>query len=475
LAGQLHLFVGIGYRSLQRFDVASHHLQRANQILEANLAGSDQEVLEVRLQLALLLADQNEHEAAAADLRRLLVVAEQTHGKDERLSLHIRYKLVKVLEELQRTNEAQTLAQQGATLAEARFGLSDILTLQLRDAALGAFTDQSQYERILRSKKELLDTLTRELGSTHHLTLTVAAQTAGLMALGGEDVGGIAFLRPIVAEARAKHGDEYVYTQMPMMALAVMLARSGEVAEAAELMRAVWQAQERQVGQAHIISLTSRMGYARLLLPLGRHDEAADILRQGLRIAEASLDQSSQITADYQNALAAVLQILHQGDDEVADLRIQLSNHERQFGRTDPNVMAALWRLLIALEDRKRWLEANEVAEDLVARTRETVGTNHTFTATSMVHHGWTLLNLGWLDQAEPVLIRAYDIQLNANTQQAKRDMKLCLGLLSMLYRAQGDSEKADHYSRLEEQLPSAVAPRTKEEPPQPPTSEPDP
>jgi serine/threonine protein kinase/tetratricopeptide (TPR) repeat protein len=454
LAAELHLLVGRGYRTLNELEPAEEHLRRA-----VSLSGSSRELNE-RLQqesqvaLALVESDLGRHESAVEVLSLAATTAEERFGTSDGRTLSSKRQLVDALQKAGKYEEAVKIARATLVAAGPNMSLRENAVVDLRLVIAADPIRENRIDESAGLLREILDDATSQLGATDPETLKAAAKWCAVVILAGRPADAVQRMRGIVDEARAARGDSDFETQAAMLSLANALAATGAFDEAEAMQRDVWHAQESMLGEGHPLTLMTKHEYARMILQSGDVTSAVQLLRRGSEISTISLGKEHPLTIRMRQALSAAQSAQDAGDSEIAAAKAQLASMEQHFGKTDANTLSKMYLLLGLLQERSRWMEANDVAEQLVQRCSEAYGPRDPQTASALVQYGFSLAMLTWIDQAEPVLVRAYDLLLTAEGDLALLNRRTAVGVLAVICDAKGEKERAQRYRDALSKMP---------------------
>lgn len=450
VAAELHLIVGRGYRAIHEVGPAEEHLKRAAALATATGESNQRLRQDARVSLALLDSDLGRHDSAIAILEESALAAVKDSGPAGIRSLEARRLLANALWDAGRFPEAVQAAKLALAEAGANATLREKVVIDLRLIVAADPVRENHVEESASQLFMLLNESASQRGENDSETLKVAAKWAAL----ARPADAVDRMRTIVASARNARGDADFETSTVMIALGRVLAASGNTEEATLLQRDAWQAQESLLGEGHPVALMCRYEYASLLLKTGDAASAMALLKRGCAVSEVSLGREHALTKRMQLAFAAVQSALDANDTDIAAARSNLLTLEQQFGKGDPNTLSAMYGLLTLLQDRERWLESKEVAEQIVQRCRETFGPTDVRTASAMVQYGFALGMLNWADQAEAMLVRAYDLLRTAEGDAAAQDRRNALQVLALIFDAKGDTERAQRYRDALSQQP---------------------
>lgn len=446
LAAELHLLVGRGYRGIGELSRARTHLDAAKSLAISSTERDERLLESIASTLAFVDSDAGHHEAALAVHAKSAEDATERYGRASAAALAANLALVETLKKAGKREQAVAIATKVLAAAGSDVPLNDRSVVGLRlIVAADPILDGNLFESVALLK-QLLDDTAGQFGLTDAATLNVAGRWFAMLVQTSGGHSQLQYMRELVAAARASRGDADAETQGVMVALASGLFASNSFDEGLSLLHAVLSSNESRFGEAHPLALMMRSEFAKRLVQGGGAAQAVAVLRRGVDVASVSLGKDHSLTQSLTASFNAALDALDSGDTEIAMAKLQLVDLQRRPGPAADLTITKMYLVIDLLQRRRRFLEANDLADDLVQRSIEALGRTHPKTACAMVVQGWSLAMLNWLDRAEPVLLRAYDSLRQVEGEMALVYKRLAVDGLAGICEIRGEHNRAQHY-----------------------------
>jgi serine/threonine-protein kinase len=274
--------------------------------------------------------------------------------------------------------------------------------------------------------------------------------------LQGDLDGAEEYLRAALATRRAADGKTTATVLANIHNLATLLHEKAEYAEAEELYLEVYEGEIRITGLDHPDRDTAMTNLGRLYRETGRFEEAEHYLREAVAHSTRTRGAIHRYTAYNQNNLAGLLSERGQHAEARTTFETVLEVYAQTVPPDHPFIASskvAYGALLIELDEPAA---AEGHARDALAICEAALPQDHWLTARSRGVLGGSLLAQGHADQAEPLLLAAYE-NLRV-TRPGNRMTRAVLVDLVALYQGRGDQDAADGYERLLRELDAAAA-----------------
>ena len=274
--------------------------------------------------------------------------------------------------------------------------------------------------------------------------------------LQGDLDGAEEHLRAALATRRAADGKTTATVLANIHNLATLLHEKAEYAEAEALYLEVYEGEIRITGLDHPDRDSAMTNLGRLYRETGRFEEAEHFLREAVDHSIRVRGAVHRYTAYNQNNLAGLLSERGQHAEARATFETVLEVYAETVPPDHPFIASskvAYGALLIELGEP---VTAQRHARDALAICEAALPPDHWLTARSQGVLGGSLLAQGSADQAEPLLLAAYD-NLRV-TRPGNRMTRAVLVDLVALYQGRGDQDAADGYERLLRELDAAAS-----------------
>ena len=307
-----------------------------------------------------------EHAQAARDLTR------GARGPDDAQALAATAAVGKELAVLHRHAEAEPLLRDAVARAERRLGADDPVTI------------------------ECLNSLAR--------TLRMQRKFAEAEPL----------YRRALESDRRRHGPRSAEVAQALNSLAVLLNTQRRAAEAEPLYREALAIRASLLGKDHPSYLKAMGNLARVVHDQGRLDEAASMMRDVIREEARILGEDHPSTLLTMNNLATLLAEQGRLEECEALHREVLTRRTRALGEDHPDTLQSMGNVGIVLLRRGRDAEAEVQLRAAVERQRKVLGETHAYTVAAMVSLATAYASQEKFVEAEPVLVRACEPDVQA-------------------------------------------------------------
>lgn len=421
-----------------KYDDARRELESVLPLQLAALGAANPATIRTRAELGRVLHLQNQFERAEVLLRESLTALAANHDEPWRLAIAVRSRLIDVLIERARAQEAVALCRQSLEIEKRHLG-SDHPDIARSLAQLAqALTKDLRYADAEQVHRDVVDMSLRLYGEEHPAT---AFALAGLsVAVDSEDRPDEA--RAIVARAlgiyRRTLGNDHPRTLRVLRNLAVSTRQAGRFQEAEPLYREVYETCKRTLGPEHSQTLDALKGLQILRLNEGRMDDARVLARQVVRTYEHLVSPPTAEPA----TLIAYAEYLF--TVEVEDVR-------------NPRRATEIATRAVTATGRKDYLALRALgfAQSAAGRPREAIASLREALALPEAARSWTteekLVQLlkadGTPREVESFLLERLDRERSIRGSD-DRFIAKTLRLLAIHYREAGRMREAEQYSR---------------------------
>jgi len=360
---------------------------------------------------ALELYRQGEAARASTLAQEALVLARQTLGERNQLTLSCLNTYALTLLALGRTREAEPLATEALAARRQLLGERDPETLESLSAyasvleKLGRLQEaEPLFQQTLRMRREVL-------GKNHPETLASLSEYArALMMLGRAREA-----EPLAAQAMATQaeilGERHPETLASMHRFGQAQLRLGRPDEAERLARKVLQTRREVLGERHPDTLASMGSYATTLTALGRKSDALSLLSKVLQLRREVLGERHPQTLVSLNNYATELRSLGRVEEAEPLFAETLRVRTQTLGDHHPQTLNSLNNHAFVLMTLGRVGEAEPLLRDALRLRREVLGESHPFTLNSLNNYAFILRRLGRTEEAEPLYAQALELR----------------------------------------------------------------
>lgn len=276
VAGELHHTIGLTWKALGHYRKAVAHLRRAVALEGSRFGGIARQIV-ARKELAFVLGEQGEHEAAAAQLARAVAMADRHLGPDDALTMGCRNLHATIVARLGRVDEAAAILERLIEASERVFGADSVETIAH----------------------------VNNLGQ--------------VLAQAGRNEAAAPYTARSCDAMLARFGDRDPRTLVAMLNHGAVLAKIGRPRDAAALLERVEVRYAEQLGGTHPFTVKARRHLARTWGESGMHDRAVELLEAawGELVQEGSTDRYADVLLDL------VEWLVRSGDVERAMRRLE--------------------------------------------------------------------------------------------------------------------------------------------------------
>lgn len=351
-----------------------------------------------------------QYEAGEASLRRAADLYAQSKGPDSAEALGTRARLVPIMAQRGRSDDALALAEDIDARAARALGAQHAVTMQARAYRGQALLYQGKYDEGARLLQEAMEAQERAAQTDPAVAENLASTMSDLglaMRLQGKPAPAAEqYERALVQAERAGLKDTTGAIQTRSN-LSLALADLGRLDESIAMSRAVLADAERLMDETHPVVITIRSNLATLLIDREELPEAEALLRQALasELKGAKGDSPSALTI--KNNLAKTVQDLGRHDEAEALFRETLEARRRVLGEDHPNTLVTASNYGTILSLLKRHEEALAVQRAVLAAQERTMKPGNLSLLITLNNVARTLETLGRHAEAEAYTRRA--------------------------------------------------------------------
>ena len=405
VVGRMYNELGLYREARPLLEEAQATLRHAGQRSTPILAQSAED-------LATLLYEQGEYEAAEQWSREALAIRVQRRREDpEQLSMSL-LNLAQVLTMRGQAEEAEPLYLEGLDL-DRQTGNDELLATHL--SAYGVFLYRStRYDEALSVGEEALRLQRSLYGAEHTLVATSLLNVSAAHTELGDYKTAETLLRECLDIRRKLLGDRHPYVATALNNLGNLLQKAGRLDESEQVHRQVLAIRREVLGDSHpdVANTLNSLGIVQYFN--ARYSEAADTFEQVLPIWRSAYGPAHPHYLSALNNLGASRR--EAGDLPAAEdvLREALGLRREVFGEPHQLVAQSLNNLALVVAKQGKNAEAETLIRDAVTMWRQSMGDGHPDVGDGLQSLGRFLLDEDRCAEAEPVLRESLAIRERA-------------------------------------------------------------
>jgi serine/threonine protein kinase len=426
---------GTGNRSVSVVDA----LAAAERRLDATLGSQPEVAAAVRRTLAMTYEGLGEYERADRILTEA-VNASRAAGRRQDLAADLG-QLAALHRSRARLSDAERDARAALEIAQAGTSRPELVA-EIQFILAETLREKSEYDAAQSLAAQALDANRRIFGADS-AEAAESIRQLGAIAAGKGDFAQSEALRQQAADMMRRHrGPQHYKTLGALNDLATTYLERGELEKAHAALKEVTDGERATLGDAHPELATTLENLANVLFRLNRRPEAIATLEEVLAIRRKGLGADSMPVARTMFNLGMVYSSAKELDKAEQTLPEGVERLKRALGAEHPDIVVALRGLSALREAQGRRAESLALARESVALALKTIGADHVNTATSEYRLGRMLVDDKQYAEAEPHLVRAYEIRTKLLGPDAKPTREAAAQLVK-LYEAWGKPDKA--------------------------------
>lgn len=394
--------VGRMYNELGLYREARPLLEKAHATLRTSGQWDTPMLAQSAEDLATVLYEQGEYEAAEQWSREALVIRRQRHNEEPGELSRSLINLAAVLNMRGHAEEAEPLYLEGLDI-DRRTGDEELLAAHLSDYGVFLY-NSTRYEESLFVSEEALQLQRKLYGEDHTLVATSLFNLSAAHVELGDYESGEKLLHECLAMRRKLLGDRHPYVAMALNNLGHLLQKAGRLDEAEDAHRQSLAVRREVLGDNHpeVANSLNSLGIVQYFN--ARYREAAETFEQVLPIWRESYGATHPNVLSALNNLGASRR--EAGNYLAAEevLRETLALRREVFGEPHQAVAQSFNNLALVLAKQGKNAEAEALIRDAVAMWRQTMGDEHPDVGDGLHSLGKFLLDQGRCPEAEPLL-----------------------------------------------------------------------
>ncbi|MCH8806590.1 MAG: serine/threonine protein kinase [Planctomycetes bacterium] len=397
------------YVALGLYVEAEPHARRALVLRRKVLSADDPELAFQLNRLALVLKLQGRFTEAESLYKQALRLQRAQLGEKNRFVASTLNYYAVLHKDRGKLNEAERMFRRALALRRELLGAEHLdVATTLRNLA-SVLRERGNFDEAERLLTESLAIRRKRLGNENPDVARAIASLANLHSEKGEYETAESLYLQALTMQRKLLGDEHPHTAYTLYNLAHLLNTRGEYDRAEPLYREALDIHRTALGSDHPAVADTLTGLARLLMARGRLEQAEPMVREVLAIRRKSVPNDSTVIAYSLNNLGVLLTRQRRFAEAEPHLRKALAIYEQQLGDAHPLVAMTLTNLARVLADTGDPLAALPHYRRALALRRERLPAGHWKTANTQLGLGSCLVGLGRFEEAEALLVEAYE------------------------------------------------------------------
>lgn len=299
--------IGEAYQELGHSDLAEPQLRKAVELSDRTVGALDQETMTRRHNLAAVLISQGSFDEAEAVLERAVADRTRALGPTHADTLATKSLQIAMMQRRGRFAEAEPIVRQliadqitttgpaSRATIDSRLSLADILD------QIGKPADSE------REAADIVRVAEKALGPGDPLTLTAMSIQASALETQAKYEEAVAINRDILARRRTIMGEDHPHTILTLDQIGEVLYRVGKKDEAIAMRREAVERATRVLGPKHHSTGTYAHNLGALLHQSNKLDEAEQLYKTAYEIACASTGETSRSALTSLNQLAMLM------------------------------------------------------------------------------------------------------------------------------------------------------------------------
>ncbi len=390
-------------------DAAEDLYRRALRIMEPQL-GRHPTTATVLRNLGGLLRERAEYAAAEEMLREAVSIARETLGDAHAETADQVTGLAILLDETGRRDEAGALLREALQITRAAYGDRHVLVAVALNNVASLLQEEGDYDAAEQMYREALSIRTALLDADHPDVATSLSNLANLLQERGEYAEAEELYRRALEIRQGRLGPTHRDVADTLTNLASVLDDRGEMVAAEQLYRQAVDVYRQALGNQHPRLATCLNNLGELLRTQGDYDAAEPLCREALDIFRAAHGDEHESVAWALHNLAAIYK--SRGDLDAAEplYREALALSRKLMGARHPNVASTLANLASLRKGQGEYAEAERLYREALDIRREYFGNAHPAVAFSLNNLAETLRAAGKYDDAAPLYEEALKI-----------------------------------------------------------------
>ncbi|MEQ8765880.1 MAG: serine/threonine-protein kinase [Planctomycetota bacterium] len=370
----IRMTLGNTYRMLGVFEPARGHFERAVELYEEHPDASPERRFSASSDLAVILADLGEVEAAEQLLAGILERYGDEVSFDHVTSVMGRLRLGNLYRRRGEFDAALRLFEGLLRQCEERLGEGDALTQHVLGSYARAHVEAGHTEKAGELFRRNLEMSRRYFGPKNPSTLDALTNYAAFLTAQRRHEEAKPLLSESLGLNRDVYGPEHPKTLATMHNLGILAQQAGNHEEARQYLEERLEILRRTLGEEHPDTLQCQMNLGESLDFLGEVEEGERLLRDAL---DKIRETRGANHPDWFSAAKLLLRFLYRHDrlDDAGPLfREVLEREERVLGPNHPNTLNSLFNLALYRRRLDQHDEAIRLIRDAVRRSTEVRG-----------------------------------------------------------------------------------------------------
>lgn len=323
---------------------------------------------------------------------------------DEQVMATLQAQLGQSLYNFGHFEESIRLFEQAAETRKRVLGSNDSLTLATQHNLAECYVLARRYDLAIPLHAYVLERSRATLGDTHYDTVGSMKDLGNALVATGDYKAGLPLLEEALKVARASVDNDDELCLTAMNSLAVAYHNSGQLERAMPLYEESLEIRRRTYGEEHFDTMTGMNNLATCFYAMKQVDKALPLMQQVFLLRKHKLGVGHPHTITSMTNLAVLLEGSGQGAQALPLFEEALEISEANLGPIHPDTLVRIRNLANCCRDLGEIDRAMRLYQEYVERNKERDGPESLPYADALVYLGFNQSRLARWADAEPVL-----------------------------------------------------------------------
>jgi len=298
----------------------------------------------------------------------------------------------------------ENILERTITTINEQFEEQPVVQARLLQALATTARELGLPDRALGPQEKALHTRREVLGHSHPDTLRSIKETGLLLALRGNPVEAVSYIREAVDGSRVVLGNDHQETLEALGDLGTVLSTVGRHAEAEPCFREALDGCRRVLGNEHPSTLVAISNMGMLLSSMGKQAEAEPYYRESMEGYRRVLGNDHPETLASINNMGVLLSQMGRRSEAEPYYREALEGYRRVLGDHHPQTLTSISNMGYMIGETRDYGAAEPYFREALDGRRRILGDGHHVTLQSVINMGFVLNKLGRHGEAEALL-----------------------------------------------------------------------
>jgi len=439
--------MGLVYQSLGLYEQATALLENALATRKQLYGDEHLDVCSSMNDLASLLIDKADYEAAEPLLRKAIEMHRRLKG-DQKGYAEILSNLAGVLLEKGDLAAAEPLFREELAIERKLLGEEDPTVANTLNNLAGVLNEMGYYPGAEALFREALSISRKLLGDKHPDVARCMGNLAMVLLKKGEYEEAELLFKESLVIRRKVYGEEHPLVALSINNLGMLFYKKGDYKSAESFFRESLATDRKVWGNKHPSVAIRLSNLAVVLQKNEEYEEAEPLYRESLAILREALGNEHPSVASTLNNLASLL--CKKGEYKKAEPlhREALAMRRKLLGDDHPEVADSLQDLADLLYEKGNYKEAEAHYRECLEIYKKALPKGHLDTISSMGALGNCLTKLKRFEEGEKLLLESYK-NLESKKEENDKDIIKALNHIIELYKCWGKPDKAAEYRAI--------------------------